>query len=195
MPKSTTNEKNRLTHADLEGTQARERLQDLVDHLSNFPNASRSLRYAADAIKKYLRGGYSSLDEAFNLVAHSGTPRRRGNQPLSDEQVRTVAKMLRKGAEVPVIVKSCNLSKTTVDRVKTEYRALLHIVQGYSRIKHGELREGDWKTIERRARSIDPPEWRKPIIQGIADVIYEEGDLIDQVDPANPFAPLPVNPH
>jgi hypothetical protein len=114
--------------------------------------------------------------------------RRPGNQPLSLKTVRAIAKMLADGADVPTIMKSCAVSKTTTDRVKTEYRALFSTAPGSWRQEDGYIPDHLWKKIVNRACNIEPPEWRKPIILGVCDSFRLE-DLIDAINPRQPVCP------
>ena len=122
-------------------------------------------------------------------VWHSAHP----NKPVGRPQVlpatvRGIAKMLAKGFDIPTIRETFpSVSKTTADRIRTDYRALSLTIPDGHRMEDGYVRNKEWKAALRRARGIRP-EWREPIILGIADTILFD-DLIDPIDPANPFAP------
>jgi hypothetical protein len=179
--------------------EAREWLEAAARHLSEWPNASRRFRFVGYALAAALKRGAhdkESLLHALRLIPSTGAKRRRGNQPVSLESVRGIAKMLGKKASIPDILKSFDVSKTTIDRVRTEYRALTCNVPESWRDEDGGVRKDQWKKILRRARNIDPPEWADPIILGLCDAIAEggAGEILDPIDPANPFAPLPVDP-
>ena len=98
-----------------------------------------------------------------------------------------------RGDDIPTIIKTFpDVSKTTADRIRTDYRALTLTIPDSLRMEDGDVRDKEWKAALRRARGIRP-EWREPIILGMVDAISFD-DLVDPIDPANPFAPQQVDP-
>ena len=127
--------------------------------------------------------------EQARRIWHSAHP----NNPVGRPQVlpatvRGIAKMLAGGADIPTIRGTFpSVSKTTADRIRTDCRALFLTIPDSHRMDDRYVRDKEWKIALRRARSIRP-EWREQIILGMADSILFD-DLIDPIDPANPFAP------
>lgn len=100
--------------------------------------------------------------------------------------------MLAEGVDIATIRKTFPISKTTADRIRADYRALTLTITDSHRMEDGHVRDREWKAAIRRARGIRP-EWRESIILGMADTMLLD-DLVDPIDPANPFAPQQVDP-
>ena len=115
--------------------EARDWLEDAARHLSGEPikdgeyrvNPSTRRRFVGRALLQYLQGdlkGEQSLRHALCLVTSKGAKRNRGNQPVPDDKIREISKMLCEKATVPEIVKAVGLSKETVHAVRADMNAL-----------------------------------------------------------------------
>ena len=132
--------------------------------------------------------------EQARRVWHAAHPKKPVGRPqVLPAMVRGIAKMLAEGDDIPKIRKTFpGVSKTTVDRVRADSRALACFIPDGHRMANGDVRDREWKTAQRRAKGIRP-EWREAIILGWSDAITLN-NLIDPIDPADPFAPQPVDP-
>lgn len=104
-------------------------------------------------------------------------PPKKGRPAVSLKKIRTISRLLTRKASVPEIVKSVGLSKTTVDRVRADYNAVL-MVRAYGSVDIGEsVPDIEWRQGERRAKMIKTDVY-KAIIQGIADASKPK-DILD----------------
>lgn len=102
--------------------------------------------------------------------------------------------MLTQKVDTSTIAKRVKRSKTTIEKVRADYRAIT-LDEALSHIEKGEvLPDIEYKDAEERARKI-PAKVRTAIIRGIVDTISAE-DIVDPVplDPCIAFAPQPVEP-
>ena len=102
--------------------------------------------------------------------------------------------MLTQKVDTSTIAKKTKRSKTTVEKVRADYRAIT-LDEALSHIEKGEyLPDIEYNIAERRARTISP-NVRAAIIKGIADAIPAKG-IIEPVplDPRLAFAPQQVEP-
>jgi hypothetical protein len=116
------------------------------------------------------------------------------NTKTSLKQIRAISRMLTQKFDVPTIAMKTKRSKTTVDRVRADYRVIT-LDEAKSHIEKGEyLPDIEFNIAERRAKTI-PADVRTAIIQGIVDAIPLEA-IVDPVplDPRLAFAPQQVEP-
>ena len=132
--------------------------------------------------------------EQARRVWHAAHPKKPVGRPqVLSAMVRGIAKMLAEGADIPTIRKTFpDVSKTTADRIRSDSRALALTIPDSLRTADGDVRGREWRAAIRRAHGIRL-EWREPIMLGWVDAILE-GDIVDPLDPANPFARQPVDP-
>lgn len=132
--------------------------------------------------------------EQARRVWHAAHPKKPVGRPqVLLAMVQGIAKMIAEGADIPTIRKTFpDVSKTTADRIRADSRALALTIHDSLRMEDGDVRDKEWKAALRRAHGIRP-EWREPIIKGWCDAILED-DIVDPLDPANPFARQPVDP-
>ena len=171
--------------------EARKWLESAARYLYAVPNASNALKFVACGIRIFL-SGKRSLHDALGLEHHTYSKPRRGRPQVPFATVRGIARLLTEGSDLSVIKERFPVSKTTLDRIRTDYRALTFTIPEGHRMDDGDVREKEWRMAVRRAQGIRP-EWRAAIILGLSDYITSDM-LIDPIDLANPFAPQQVDP-
>ncbi len=182
---------NHKVNAPSSPDEAKKWLGEVARYLYAVPNASNALKFVACGIRIYL-SGKRSLNDALRLDLHTDSKPGRGRPQVPLATVQGIAKMLAEGVDIATIRKTFPISKTTADRIRADYRALTLTITDSHRMEDGHVRDREWKAAIRRARGIRP-EWRESIILGMADTMLLD-DLVDPIDPANPFAPQQVDP-
>lgn len=151
--------------------QARKWLREVADHLSNFPNAGPGYRFVAYAIKKFLHApGKMRLGDALGLKPRIDS--KRGRPPVPAKTIRAISKMLTLKVDVQKIVEVVDRSKSFVESIRADYRAVTWEAP-LSKIDIGdELRQisPEFQAAEARERQV-PKVRRDAIILGISDAI------------------------
>jgi hypothetical protein len=160
--------------------EAKQWLRALVCHLSDFPHASRRLRFIAYAIDEFL-SGRQTLSKALGLTVKKNNPKR-GRPATPPETVTRIALMLRKNARVSSIAKAIGVSKDTVETIRAEMHKATKAVPDYERDQDRDIRPNEWNRAEERAKEV-MPERKKAIFAGMAENI-ELHDLIDTPGPS-----------
>lgn len=182
MPRSRQPEKDRLKKSRLKKVsgalkfkafrpsspkEAKEYLRAVADHLSNLPNASTRFRFVALGIKQFLRGTVP-LSHALGLAPKTTT--KRGRPSVASSKVTAITKMLVEKVPVPKIAQVIGVSKSVVDRVGADYRAITWET-ALNKVDIGEeLPEIEAKDAERRAMKVQKDR-RVAILDGIASAI------------------------
>jgi gluconate kinase len=122
MPRDKDHEKNRLRTARLkklsrfpkstklkrpsDPEQAKEWLRDVADHLSNLSNAGPPFRFAAYAIKRFLRSNTRNLSKELDLVSPRGRQRTFKERITEKDRARKTHRLIREGKTWPEIEKT-----------------------------------------------------------------------------------------
>jgi hypothetical protein len=152
--------------------EAKQWLSALVSHLSNFPHASRRLRFIAYAINEFL-SGRETLSKALGLTIKKKSKRCRPTTP--PEKVASVLSMLRKiskrkkrdckvgEATVSSIAKATGVSKSTVETIRAAKNKVFPNIPRSDRTEDRDVRKARWEEALERAETVST-ELRSAII-------------------------------